>query len=138
MADASDNTSLSGLITGLVGDVTGLVRKEIDLAKTEASEKFSQAMTGVEALLAGAVFAIAAIGVLLSALVSGLAVAFVHWGMTETASHSLAAVIVGVVVAIIAWAMMSNGLKALRANNLKLERSATSLRQDADIVKEKI
>lgn len=138
MAKSTDNAPLSELVTGLVGDVSGLVRKEIDLAKTEASEKFSGAMAGVEALLVGAVFAIGAIGVLLSALVSGLSVAFIKWGMSDAGASSLAAVIVGVVVAAIAWAMMSKGLSALRATNLKLERSANSLRSDAGVVKEKI
>jgi len=138
MAKSNENTSLSELLSGLVSDVTGLVRKEIDLAKTEASEKFSSAMTGVESLLVGLVLAIGAIGVLLSALVSGLAAVFIKWGMMEASANALSAVIVGIVIAGIAWAMMSKGLKVLRAENLKLERSTASLRRDADVVKEKI
>lgn len=138
MANSPENTSLSELITGLVSDVTGLVRKEVDLAKTEASEKFSSVMTGVEGLLAGVVLAIGAIGVLLSALVSGLAALFIRWGMTEPGANALSAVIVGIVAAGIAWAMMSKGLKILRGEELKLERSANSLRRDVDVVKEKI
>ncbi|NDK54245.1 phage holin family protein, partial [Rhizobium laguerreae] len=73
MAKSSENIPLSELVSGLVGDVMGLLRKEIDLAKTEASEKLSQALSGVEILLFGLVLAIGAVGVLLSALVGGLA-----------------------------------------------------------------
>jgi hypothetical protein len=40
-------------VTGLVADISGLFRKEIDLAKTEASAKFSNALSGVEIFAAG-------------------------------------------------------------------------------------
>lgn len=138
MAKSPDDAPLSELVSGLVSDVTGLLRKEIDLAKTEVSEKATKALVGVEALLVGLVLAIGAIGVLLSALVSGLAALFIKWGMMETSASSLAAVIVGVIIAAIAWVMMSKGLSALRAGNLKLDRTTTSLRRDVDAVKEKI
>ncbi|MBY5699984.1 phage holin family protein [Rhizobium leguminosarum] len=138
MAKSSENTPLSELVSGLVGDVTGLLRKEIDLAKTEASEKLSQALSGVEILLFGLVLAIGAVGVLLSALVGGLAAFLVKQGFTETTASALASLIVGIIIAGIAWAMLSRGLSALRGNNLTLDRTATSLRRDVDVVKDKI
>ncbi|MBY5337197.1 phage holin family protein [Rhizobium leguminosarum] len=138
MAKSSENTPLSELVSGLVGDVTGLLRKEIDLAKTEASEKLSQALSGVEILLFGLVLAIGAVGVLLSALVGGLAAFLVTQGFTETAASALASLIVGIIIAGIAWAMVSRGLSALRGNNMTLDRTATSLRRDVDVVKDKI
>ncbi|MBY5358677.1 phage holin family protein [Rhizobium leguminosarum] len=138
MAKSSENTPLSELVSGLVGDVTGLLRKEIDLAKTEASEKLSQALSGVEILLFGLVLAIGAVGVLLSALVGGLAAFLVTQGFTETAASALASLIVGIIIAGIAWAMVSRGLSALRGNNIALDRTATSLRRDVDVVKDKI
>ncbi|MBX4951071.1 phage holin family protein [Rhizobium binae] len=138
MAKSSENTPLSELVGGLVGDVTGLLRKEIDLAKTEASEKLSRALSGVEILLFGLVLAIGAVGVLLSALVGGLAAFLVTQGFTQTTASALASLIVGVIIAAIAWALVSRGLAALRGNNLKLDRTATSLRRDVDVVKDKI
>ncbi|MFS2175332.1 phage holin family protein [Rhizobium pisi] len=138
MANSPDNVPLSELIGGLVADVTGLLRKEIDLAKTEVSEKFSQALNGVEVVIFGLVLAIGAVGVLLSALVAGLAAFLVTQGFTETSASALASLIVGVVIALIAWAMVSRGLTALRRSNMKLDRTTTSLRRDVDVVKEKI
>ncbi|MBX4993819.1 TM2 domain-containing membrane protein YozV [Rhizobium binae] len=138
MAKSSENTPLSELVGGLVGDVTGLLRKEIDLAKTEASEKLSRALSGVEILLFGLVLAIGAVGVLLSALVGGLAAFLVTQGFTQTTASALASLIVGVIIAAIAWVLVSRGLAALRGNNLKLDRTATSLRRDVDVVKDKI
>lgn len=138
MAKSPDNTPLSELLSGLVSDVTGLLRKEIDLAKTEASEKLSKALSGVEILVIGLVLAIGAIGVLLGALVGGLATFLVTQGFTDTGASAMASLIVGVVVAVIAWALVSRGLAALRGTNIALNRTATSLRRDIDAVKEKI
>ncbi|WP_152336456.1 phage holin family protein [Pseudorhizobium flavum] len=138
MANQMDNRPLSELVSGLVSDITGLFRKEITLAKTEASEKMSHALTGVEAFAAGLVFAIAAVGVLLAALVNGLAAFFVARGMTEPGADGLASVIVGVVVALLAWGMIHRGLSTLRGENLKLDRTSTSIRRDAQMIKERV
>jgi hypothetical protein len=138
MADPNHNAPLSELIGGLVSDVSGLLRKEIDLAKTEASEKLSKALGGVEIMVVGLVLAIGAVGVLLSALVGGLALLLVRNGMGEVGANALAALIVGVVIGGIAWLLVSRGIAALRASNLKIDRTATSLRRDVEVVKEKI
>lgn len=138
MTDPKANAPLSELIGGLVADVSGLLRKEIDLAKTEASEKVSTALGGIEVAVVGLVLAIGAVGVLLSALVSGLAAILVHNGMIQTSASALSALIVAVVVGGIAWLLVSRGLAALRGSNLKLDRTTTSLRRDVDVVKEKI
>ncbi|MBB4440166.1 MULTISPECIES: phage holin family protein [Rhizobium] len=138
MAKSPDSVPLSELIGGLVADVTGLLRKEIDLAKTEVSEKFTQALNGIEVVIFGLVLAVGAVGVLLSALVAGVAALLVTQGFTETSAGALASLIVGVVIALIAWAMVSRGLTTLRRSSMKLDRTATSLRRDVDVVKEKI
>lgn len=137
MANPSDNKPLSELVGGLVSDVTGLLRKEIDLAKTEASEKVSKALTGIEVGIVGLVLAIGAVGVLLSALVGGLATVFVNQGFTATGANALSALIVGVVIGVIAWLLISRCLATLRSSNLKLDRTATSLKRDVEAVKEK-
>lgn len=135
MANHSDHRPLPELVGGLLTDISGLFRKEIDLAKAEASEKMDRALGGLELLAIGLVFAIGAIGVLLSAAVTGLAAFLVSQGMTGPNANALSAVIVGVIVAILAWAMISRGVGALRSNNLSLDRTATSLRQDAEVIR---
>jgi hypothetical protein len=138
MLNPNENRPLSELVSGLVSDISGLFRKEIDLAKTEASEKLSHAMGGVGSLVVGMIFAIGAIGVLLGAAVRGLSHFLINQGMTETGADALSAVIIGVIVAIIAWVMMSRGLSTIRETNLSLERTSSSLRRDADVVKERM
>ena len=137
MAKSTDERSLPELVTGLVGDISGLFRKEINLAKTEASEKMAHALVGVEAFAAGLVLAICAVGVLLAALVNGLAAFLVARGMAEHNADALSSVVVGVVVALIAWGLISRGLNAFKGEKLKLERTSASLQQDAKIVKDR-
>jgi hypothetical protein len=137
MANTTDSRSLSELVTGLLGDISGLFRKEVALAKAEASEKMSRALVGIEALVAGLVFAIAAVGVLLAAAVSSLSAFLMARGFAEHNADALSAVLVGVIVAIVAWVMISRGLATLRGSNLNLDRTTTSLRRDAQILKER-
>lgn len=138
MAVPHESRSLTDLVGGLANDITTLFRKEIELAKAEASEKASAAIGGVELLLAGAVLALGALGVILAAAVSALAALFIRMGMGETGANSLAAVVVAVVVAGIAYVLINRGLSQLKGSNLKLERTASSLGRDAAVVKERL
>lgn len=137
MAKSTDDRSLPELVTGLVGDISGLFRNEINLAKTEASEKMARALTGVEAFAAGLILAICAIGVLLAALVNGLTAYLIAQGMSEHSADALSSVVVGILVAFVAWGLISRGLATLRGGNLTLERTSASLQQDAKIIKDR-
>ena len=88
-----DSRPLSELVTGLVSDISGLFRKEIDLAKTEASAKFSNALSGMEMFAIGLVLAIGAVGVLLSAIVNGLSAVFVAQGFSDANADAFASII---------------------------------------------
>ena len=139
MSNSTEKAPLSQLVTSLLADLSGLLRKEFDLARTEASETVSRAIAGVELLLVGMVFAVGAVGVLLSALVSSLAALFMaEFGMREAGADALAAAIVGVAFAAVAWMLMSKGLNALRVRNMGMDRTVQSLRRDVEVVKEKI
>jgi hypothetical protein len=137
MANTAETRPLPELIGGLASDISMLFRKEIELAKAEASEKMGQAMTGIEMLIAGAVLALGALGVILAAIVSGIAAVLVAQGMGTTTANSVSALIVAVIVGIIAWVFISRGRNALRADKLSLDRTAHSLSRDAAAVKEK-
>lgn len=138
MSVPHESRPLTELIGGLAGDISTLFRKEIQLAKAEASEKVSAVIGGVELLLAGAVLALGALGVLLAAAVSALAAFFVARGMGATGANSLSALIVGAIVAVIAWMLISRGLAAFKGSNMKLERTTDSLGRDAAVVKERL
>lgn len=137
MAHAEQHsTGLGDLLGGLASDISGLFRKEIQLAKAEASEKLDEAMKASRNLAIGGVLAIGAIGVLLAALVTGLAALLINMGMAETPASFVAGLIVAAVIGGVAWAMISRGIAEMKANKLNMQRTTNSIRMDAETVKE--
>ena len=137
MAHVDQGRSLADLLGSLASDISGLFRKEIQLAKAEASEKLDLVLTAAQKLAIGAILGIGAVGVLLAAIVSGLAAIFVGMGMDPTLSNSLSAIIVAAVFGGIAWALISGAIQALRAEKLNMDRTVNALAQDAAVVTEK-
>ena len=130
------NTGLADLLGGLASDISGLFRKEIQLAKAEASEKLDDALKASRNLAIGGVLAIGAVGVLLAALVTGIAALLINMGMAETPAGFVAGLIVAAVIGGIAWVLISRGIAELKANKLNMQRTTNSLRMDAETVKE--
>lgn len=138
MTANNEGRPLAELLGGLATDVSTLFRQEVQLAKTEASEKVSQTMAGASSIAIGGVLVLGALGVFLAAVVSLLAALLVNQGMDPTLANALAAIVVTAVVGLIGWASISKGLAALKSNNLNMNRTAASLGRDADIVKERL
>jgi hypothetical protein len=124
----TDDRSLKDLLADLTESVTTLFRQEIQLARAETSEKITQVGVALGAIAAGAILALAALIVLLQALVIGITEAGVPPGW--------AALIVGVVVAVIAYVLIHKGTSDLKASNLTPDRTVSSLKRDAQVVKE--
>ena len=138
MPEANEGRPLSELIGGLVGDLSNLFRKEIQLAKTEASEKVSEVGGAAGSIAVGGVLLLGALGVLLAAIVSLLAAWMVNAGIGPTLANALSALLVTLVVGSIGWMALSKGLNALKAGNLNMNRTAASLGRDANVVKERL
>lgn len=135
---SGENRPIADLLGGLVTDLSTLFRKEVQLAKVEASEKLSDVISAAGAIAIGGVLALGALGVFLAAIVSLLASLLVNMGIDPTLANALSAVVVTVVVGLVAWSFIGRGLHALRASNLNMNRTAASLGRDADIVKERL
>lgn len=138
MAAPNEGRPLAELLGGLATDISTLFRQEVQLAKTEASEKVSDAMAGISAIAIGGVLVLGALGVLLAAIVTLIAAFLVNQGMDPTFSHALAAIIVTVVVGLAGWMNISKGMSALKSNHLNMNRTAASLGRDANVVKERL
>jgi len=136
MAYQDTGRPITDLLGSLVSDISGLFRKEIELAKAEASEKIEETAKAGRTLAIGAVLAIGAIGVFLAALVAGLTALLVNMGMNEQPANFISALVVTAVVGGVAWAMISRGLAELKANKLNMERTVHSVRMDANAVRE--
>ncbi len=109
MPDSEHQRSLSDLLTGLAGDISSLFRKEIQLAKTEASEKIDEVIDGSKGLIIGVVLAIGAFGIFLTALVTGLSWLLVSFGMSQQAASFVAPLAVALIAGGIAWSFISRG-----------------------------
>jgi hypothetical protein len=137
MAHIDTGRSLPELLGSLATDISMLFRKEIELAKAEATEKVDVILGAAQKLAIGAVLGIAAAGVLLAAIVTGLAAIFVGMGMDPVLANSLSALIVAVVFGLIAWTLISSAISATRAEKLNMDRTVHSLARDAQVVTEK-
>lgn len=116
-----EEKTVGSLISDLTRDITTLFRQEINLVKTEMSEKVGQAESGMTMLVIGGAVAYAGLLFLLAAAVLGLALYLEPW---------LAALIVAAVVLIIGLIMVVSGKKNLKARNLVPEKTVESLQRD--------
>jgi len=127
---------ITDLLGGLVSDISGLFRKEIQLAKAEAGEKLDDVIHSSRDLAIGGVLAIGAVGVFLTALVTGLGAVLVAIGMGPVMSAFIAALVVAAAVGVLAWMYIQKGISALHANKLNMNRTTRSVTKDAQVVKE--
>ena len=121
--------SIGELFGQLSQDMTLLVRQEIQLARTEMSEKLSRLATNLVSVAAGGF--VAYLGGL--ALVAALILA-----IRDLANISLAvsALIVGAVLAIVGYVMLQRGLKELKRVDLSPRRTVETLKDDVQWAKE--
>jgi xanthine/uracil permease len=129
MVNSSNERSLGELFAELSRKTTLLVRKELELAKTEMTEKATEAgknigflVIGGAVLYTGLLFILAAIAILLADVVP-------DW---------LAAFIVGLVVAVIGLVLVQKGRAALKQITLKPEKTIETLKEDKEWVQEQV
>ena len=129
MPELRQERSIGELFGQLTQDMTLLVRQEIQLARTEMSDKLSRFTTNLMSVLSGGF--VAYLGGL--ALVAALILA-----IRDLADISLAwsALIVGAVLAIIGYIMLQKGVKELKRVDLAPRRTVETLKDDVQWAKE--
>lgn len=125
MADV-DTRSLPELVSNLVNNLADLVRKEGQLVRAEVSEKVGLAGKAAAIVAVGAALLLGAFLVLLQALVIFLA---------RHMDPALASLIVGVVVGLIGAALIMAGVKAVKPEHMKPERSTRQINKDLHMMK---
>ena len=108
-------TEIADNVRAFVRDGVELVRKEVQLAKLETSEKIGLLANGIVFIIVGALLLVVALGFLAEALV--------EWLATVVGSEALAALIVGLVVAIVGVVLVLKGKSNLSPENLKPSRT---------------
>ena len=128
-AQAPDDRPVADLIKELSEQTSTLIRKEMELARAELTEKGKRA--GVDAGLFGGtgVLALYGLGALIAAIILLLATAMEAW---------LAALIVAVVLFAVAGVLALTGKKQIeQATPPTPEQAIESTKRDVDTVKEK-
>jgi uncharacterized membrane protein YqjE len=125
MASDADR-SLSTIVQDIVGNVQGILRSEIRLAKTEIREEANKAARASTLFISGGVLGIYAVGLLLLTLVRALSVPLEPW---------LAALIVFVVVAVLSAVLLRAGIARFRRVNPTPDRTIETMKENVQWVK---
>ena len=112
---------VNALVAAFAGQAVGILRTELDDAKTEMQEKAKGIGIGVGLVAAATSFLFFSLAVFLAAAVIGLAQVWPAW---------LAALVVGGGLLLIAGILIGVGVSKIKENkDLKPERAITSLRR---------
>lgn len=119
-----------GELFGLLADQTKtLVNHEVALAKAEAAEKAKTAGKGIAFLAAGGFVAYAG----LLAVIAGIILLVGQW-----VPMWVSALIIGIIVALIGYLLVQKGRNDLKAENLKPQQTAASLRDNKEWLQEQV
>jgi fatty acid desaturase len=127
MTQQQDNRSLGELFGDLAQNTGTLVRQEVELAKTEMTQKATRVGKDIGFLLAGGAVAYAGFLAILAAIAIGLGQLGVPWW--------IAALLVGVIVAAIGGVLVMRGLSALRQETAVPQQTIETLKEDAEWAK---
>lgn len=128
MRDRKEERSLGDLFAELARETSLLVRQEVELAKTEMTQKATRVGKDLGLLVVGGAVAYAGFLALLAALIGGLARLGLPWW--------LAALLVGVVVAGVGYFLVQQGRNALQRIDLAPQQTVETLKEDAAWAKE--
>jgi hypothetical protein len=122
-----DGRSLGELFSELAQETSALVRQEVNLAKTEMSQKASSAGKHVGVLAAGGALAYAGLLAILAGIIALLNDVMPLW---------VAALLVGIMVAVVGYLLVKRGLDALKREDFTPRETIETLKEDQEWAKE--
>jgi hypothetical protein len=137
MQSVKDERSLGQIFKDLTGETSTLLRQEVELAKTEISEKASRLGSNVGALAVGGAVAFLGALSLLFALIYGLT-SLLDRFMDLGVAIWLAPLLVGLALAGIGYSMIQKARNTLKHEGIAPKRTTQSLQENKAWLKEKI
>ena len=126
---ANEERSLGELLGAVTNDLSTLVRDEIALAKAEIQQTISQAVKDIVFIVVGGFFAYTGLLALIAAAILGLANVIAPW---------LSALIIGGVIVLIGVVLLLRGINNISNLDVVPERTAQTVKEDVNIVREKL
>jgi hypothetical protein len=127
MQQSRDDRSLGELFSELAQETSTLVRQEVNLAKTEMSDKASRAGKQVGVLAAGGAVAYAGLLAILAAVIVLLDNVMPLW---------LSALLVGIVVAVVGYLLVRRALEGLKREDYAPRETMETLKEDQQWAKD--
>ena len=137
MPVASQERSLGELLKELSSETSDLLRKEVELAKTEFSEKASRVGTDVAAIAMGGAMALAGGLALMLAAVYGLT-ALLDTFLPLGVAVWLAPLIVGGILVLVGYGRIKTAVADLKNTSLAPRQTTQSLQENKQWLKAKI
>jgi putative Mn2+ efflux pump MntP len=134
---AKDDRSLGQLLKELTSETTTLLKQEVNLAKTEMSEKASRVGTNLGSLAVGGGVAFLGALALLAAAIYGLT-SILDQFMSLGVAVWLAPLIIGLILAAVGYSLVNKALETLKRESLAPQRTTQSLQENKEWLKEKI
>jgi len=123
MMQEGNDRSIAELVTRLSKETVTLVRKEVQLAKAEMSQKASRVGKNVGFLVVGGVVAYTGLLALVAALILVLGLIIPYW---------LSAAIVGLVIVAIGAVLVTKGANTLRQEDPTPRETVETLQEDRE------
>jgi len=121
-------TSIFGLIGDLKDETKTFIKEEIQLAKTEISEKISQMGRNAVGIAVGGFVAYAGLIVFLAGLGLLLGFAFEKLGLQPALAAFIGFAIIGLIAAAIGYAFIAEALKSFSHSSMKPEKTIETLK----------
>lgn len=134
---AKDDRSLGQLLKELTSETTTLLKQEVDLAKTEMSEKASRVGTNLGSLAVGGGVAFLGALALLAAAIYGLT-SILDQFMSLGVAVWLAPLIIGLILAAVGYSLVKKALETLKRESLAPQKTTESLQENKEWLKQKI
>jgi putative superfamily III holin-X len=137
VSNVKEELSIVQLLRELTTATRTLLKQEVDLAKTEMTEKASRVGANLGSLAVGGAVAFLGALALLAAVVYGLT-SILGKFMSLGVAVWLAPLIVGAILAGIGYSLVKKALETLKRESLAPEKTAQSLQENKEWLKEKI
>jgi hypothetical protein len=132
------SSSIGTLLRDLRDETTTLLRQEVELAKTEMSEKVSHLTSNVLQLAIGGFVAYAGAILLLFGLADLVSTILIRTGVDADMAVWLGRALMGALVVLIGWVMLAKAKKAISAESLVPEKTLSSLKENKDWAQQKL